>query len=264
MRWKGLALASPRQPGWLPGRAHGARRPPVPGTRSKHRLPGPPRVPGFPRVAPFPAAEPLLLPPSALRNGKRRCIRRHRRWLWRARYVLDHRRRTVPGRPARTAPPDAWPDSPRPTRSPPPPARYPPAARTRVPGHRGRRPDRLASALLPGPMPVPHSGAGGPRQRRMARSGGQVRLGQLPGPPDSGRGWRGRKDLVEVSGRRRGRAGCGRRIVRVMRHDSARCRSPPRAGTPAGCPRARLPGPGARDQLSPACVRLVPACASPS
>jgi len=52
MRWKGLALVSPRQSGWLPGRPDGARRPPVPRTRAKHRLPGPPHVSGFPSDGP--------------------------------------------------------------------------------------------------------------------------------------------------------------------------------------------------------------------
>jgi len=45
---------------------------------------------------------------------------------------------------------------------------------------------------------------------------------------------------------------------------AGRCRSPSRGGAPAGRPGARLPGPGACGQWSPACARPVLACASTS
>jgi hypothetical protein len=49
----GPCPASPRQPGQLPGLAGTARRPPVPGARTKGRSPGSSHVPGVaPKVVP--------------------------------------------------------------------------------------------------------------------------------------------------------------------------------------------------------------------
>ncbi len=63
---EGPCPASPRRADQLPGSADATRRPPVPDTRARDRLPGSSHVPGVtPRWYPFPTVKAFLLPPRA-------------------------------------------------------------------------------------------------------------------------------------------------------------------------------------------------------
>ena len=112
------------------------------------------------------------------------------------------------------------PDRPRQVRNPPLPTRQPPAARATAPGRRVRIPDPRVSVLAtgPGPAPVAQQTDRDEGERHDLRR--QVRLGQLPDPPDPRGGHCCRKYLMEVGGRQRGRAGSGREII-VLRHRSS-------------------------------------------
>ena len=152
------------------------------------------------------------------------CVDRHggvgAGWPAEAQYGRDRQQRTVPGRPARTAPSGVWPDRPRRVRNPPLPTRHPPAARTAAPGRRVRIPDPRASVLATGPGPAPRGAADRPKRRNPARSeaAGQAR----PAPRPAGSP--GRPLLPKRPHRSRrpsgGRAGSGREII-VLRHRSS-------------------------------------------
>jgi len=66
---KGALSASPHQIGRLPGLPGAARRPPVPGTRTNHRLPGDPRVPGCPRMVPVSNGKSIFTPLREFAQG---------------------------------------------------------------------------------------------------------------------------------------------------------------------------------------------------